>query len=80
MFFPKTAHAYAQTYLSRQADREASLQAAVKAMQGSQYSRGDMDDPYIGFCMEDENPINEEFETLSLAVFEPLFEHSRKIK
>jgi exodeoxyribonuclease V gamma subunit len=74
-FFPKSAYAYARSRLIDKKSPKHSLQAAYKQMQGTRYTPGEIQEPYVNFYCGDTLPLDERFETMSLEVFEPLFDH-----
>lgn len=74
-FFPKSAYAYARARLIEKKSQKHALQAAYKAMQGTRYAPGEIQEPYVNFFCGDTIPLDQRFEAMSLEVFEPLFDH-----
>jgi len=78
MFLPQSALAYAEKRLQKKADREIAIQAAMGVMQGNRFSPGEIAEPYTAFCLDGRMSLDKNFETISMEIFKPLFEHYRK--
>jgi exodeoxyribonuclease V gamma subunit len=74
-FYPKSSHVYARARLIQEKPRRASLRAAVVAMQGNQFSPGEIEEPYLNFFFDGVADLGETFERVALEIFEPLFQH-----
>ena len=70
-FFPSTSLAYAAEML-KSGSREAALRKATQSLEGGLYSIGEMQDPYINLCYRKTNPLDEEFERLSMRIYQPM--------
>jgi len=75
LFYPESAYAYAQTRLVKEKSRNMARQAALKALQGNQYSPGEIEEPYIHFYFDGAVILGEKFENTALDLFRPLFEN-----
>ncbi|MBR9982493.1 MAG: hypothetical protein KFF50_15790, partial [Desulfatitalea sp.] len=71
-FFCNSSYAYAHQRLIKEKSKEAALAAAFSAWSGTAYTDGEAADPYLNRCFARQNPLTEDFETLALAVFEPI--------
>ena len=71
-FFPEASWQYAQLRLAKGKPREAALEKARQTWQGSEWSRGESQDPYYQLCFGKEDPIDSAFEAIAVEVFEPL--------
>jgi exodeoxyribonuclease V gamma subunit len=78
-FFPETSLKYVET-LHKGKPRPDALAAARKVWEGSNYTAGDRNDPYYALCFKDIIPLTEEFEALSLQLYEPLFKHQLRVR
>jgi len=83
-FFPETSWAYAQKMTKDgepvEAREDAALDAARKKWEGSNYLRGEGTDDYCRLCFSDFDPLDGEFQELSLTIFGPLLKMVRKEK
>jgi len=59
---------------------EAALDAARKAWEGSNFLRGEGLDDYFRLCFSDFDPLDREFQELSLTLYGPLIEILRRDK
>jgi exodeoxyribonuclease V gamma subunit len=71
-FFPNTSFAYAE---ARRNAKEDPLKPARSAWLGSEYQRGDWQEPYLTLAFRDSDPLDDAFCDLAVGVFHPLFEH-----
>lgn len=74
-FFPRAAFAYTKA-LGRSGNDP--LAAALNAWIGSEFTehgRGECEDPYYQLAFRSGEPLDEEFEALAGAVFQPIFAH-----
>jgi exodeoxyribonuclease V gamma subunit len=76
-FFPESSYVYARELLVNQKEAKRALQTARAAWEGTPHSRGERDEAYYDLCFRTVDPIDEEFQHLSLQVFQPLLEHQR---
>jgi len=63
-----------------EAREDAALDAARKKWEGSNYLRGEGTDDYCRLCFSDFDPLDGEFQELSLTIFGPLLKMVRKEK
>ena len=51
---------------------------AVKAVQkkwtGNEFTRGQLDDPYLRICFESSDPLDEAFQQLAIRIFRPVYQ------
>ena len=78
-FFSRTSHTFADFVLNRSSSREAALHASRQAWEGTDFSKGEKEDPYHARCYSQADPFTERFEETALAVWTPLFEVGRKL-
>jgi exodeoxyribonuclease V gamma subunit len=78
-FFPQSSYVYANIVLRKGKLRADAVKAAGNKWLGSDFSRGESEDPYYRQCFERMDPIDERFEHIAVKVFTPLFEHSEKL-
>lgn len=73
-FFPESSWKYAELALLREKSREAALDQARKTWEGTEWGRGEMEDPYWELCFRGNDPTDASFEEIALEIFEPIFE------
>jgi exonuclease V gamma subunit len=78
-FVPQPAYVFADALLRRNRSREAALRAARKTWQGNDYVPGEAQDPYVQLCFRGKELFVEAFMRLSLRVWEPMFDHLRRL-
>lgn len=78
-FFPASSYTYADIILRKNKPKADALKAASNKWLGSDFSRGESEDPYYRQCFERIDPIDERFEHLAVEVFTPLFEHAQTL-
>jgi len=71
-FFPESSWEYAELRLVKDKPAEVALEQVRKAWEGSEWNRGEMDDPYYQLCFGGKDPIDTAFEEIAVEVFEPL--------
>ena len=74
-FAPQTSFAFADAVLRRNMPDDAALQFSKKVWQGTDYDAGEANDPYVKLCFRERDLLSEEFKSLALKIFEPLFQH-----
>jgi len=79
-FFPESAYGYASDILKKQKTAYDALRSARNRWRGSDFNRGESEDPYFRRCFGTTDPLDEHFETLSLEIYEPLFLHITKMQ
>ena len=78
-FFPESSRAFFEKLADRAGDEPHALAAARRHWLGSDFVPGESENPYHRLCFGDSDPLADDFKRLSVAVFQPLFEHGRKI-
>ena len=76
-FFPRTSWVYAEALWKKKKKAEA-LKRSRGVWEGSDFNRGEDQDPYYQACFEHRDPLDEEFETLAENVFLPVLQCERK--
>ena len=76
-FFPHTSWVYAEALWKKKKKAEA-LKISRGVWEGSDFNRGEDQDPYYQVCFEHRDPLDEEFETLAENVFLPVLQCERK--
>lgn len=66
MHKPKGFHVHASDILKKQKTEYDALRSARNRWRGSDFSRGESEDPYFRRCFETTDPLDEHFKTLSL--------------
>ncbi len=79
-FFPESSFEYARRILLKNQAGQTALTAAQKKWIGSDFSRGECEDPYFERCFGNTNPLNEDFIKNSERIFAPLLAHCTEIK
>ena len=78
-FFPNSSYRYAIEILEKQKGEPDALRAAQNRWQGSDFSRGESEDPYFKRCFGTTDPLDTHFRNLALEIFEPLLGHMSRI-
>jgi exodeoxyribonuclease V gamma subunit len=71
-FFPETSLQYAQLVLQKDKLPEEALRKAEATWTGSDFNRGEGEDPHFQLCFKSTNPLDAEFERLAEAIYGPL--------
>ena len=79
-FFPESSWIYAHMTLEKNKPRENALRSACKTWRGSEYSRGECEDPYHQLCFRNTDPLDSEFRRIAEEIFRPLIGHQREIE
>jgi exodeoxyribonuclease V gamma subunit len=74
-FFPDASWTYAEQRLENGKTITEALRMARPLWTGSDYRRGESKDRYYRRCFGEQDPLDEEFEQLSVLVYEPLMKH-----
>jgi len=74
-FFPESSYTYCLNLLVRHRDPTHALNAASRQWTGSDFARGESEDPYFGLCFGRTDPIDGRFESIASDVFGPLLGH-----
>lgn len=73
-FFPETSLEYVKKSRDpKQAGK--AFSAAAGVWRGSEYKKGEGKDPYCRRCFGEAPPLDDEFQALALAVWEPILDH-----
>jgi exodeoxyribonuclease V gamma subunit len=79
-FFQATSYEYARQILKRGKSISHALNSAEnKWNTGYQYP-GESQDPYFDLCFREMDPLDEQFEKLSIEVFKPIFEYGKNVE
>jgi exodeoxyribonuclease V gamma subunit len=78
-FFQDSSWAYAHMLLERNKPGEDALNSARNTWTGSEYNRGEREDPYYQLCFGSTDPLDPEFQRIAEEVFRPLIEHQKEI-
>jgi exodeoxyribonuclease V gamma subunit len=70
-FFPRSSWVFAEV-LARGKDEERAMRAARKEWFGDDYREGENADPYFQVCFGNIDPLDGEFQNLSMEIFEPI--------
>jgi exodeoxyribonuclease V gamma subunit len=77
-FFSEISWTYAEACLAKRKPQEEAFEQAAKTWKGTEWSRGESEDPYHQLCFGSEDPIDAAFERIAVEVFEPLLKHLKK--
>jgi len=78
-FFPVSSFEYVCTILLKNRIQPTALKAAQRKWSGSDFSRGESKDPYFERCFGINDPLNKDFENISMKILSPLLDHCREI-
>ena len=79
-FFQDSSWAYAHMLLERNKPGEDALNSARNTWTGSEYNRGECEDPYYQLCFGSTDPLDPEFQGIAEEVFRPLIAHQKEIE
>jgi len=79
-FFPDSAYRYAQDLFEKGKSAQEALDAAKHIWTGSDFSRGEGDDPHYQLCFRETDPLDAAFEAVSEEVYGPLMEHQTDLE
>ena len=79
-FFPDTALEYVRQKQIKGKSKAAALASARRKWISSEFGRGESDNPYYERCFKMTEPLDESFEEVSQAIFEPLLAHGSQIE
>jgi exodeoxyribonuclease V gamma subunit len=77
-FFPQASAKYAERSVRGRGHDDA-LQAARNDWEGSDFNRGERDDPYFKLCFDHVDPLDDTFTSIALDVFGPLIRNRDKM-
>ncbi len=78
-FFPESSWFYISELQKRGKDKEDALRVARSKWKGSDFSRGEVEDPYFKLCFGSIDPFDKEFQELTIEVLTPLLKHQKEI-
>jgi exodeoxyribonuclease V gamma subunit len=78
-FFPVSSFEYVCTITLKNRSQPAALKAAQRKWIGSDFSPGESKDPYFERCFGKYDPLDKDFEEISMKIFSPLLNHCREI-
>lgn len=78
-FFPESSFEYAQRNLEKGQTEQVALNAAKRKWVGSDFARGESEDPYYDLCFRTVDPLDREFQSIAKDVFAPLLTHCTEI-
>jgi exodeoxyribonuclease V gamma subunit len=76
--FPESSWAYASATLKQSRPPQEGLVRARRTYEGTDFSRGEGEDPYYGVCFRDKDPMNGAFVKIAEEVFAPILEHMKE--
>ena len=76
-FFPEASLAYTEDLLAKGKSDRTALKRAENAWSGTDYKRGEGEDPYYQLCFRNTDPFDLDFCQLAQDIFSPLLEHER---
>ena len=79
-FFPATSYKYAHLLLVKEKFEYDALGIARKTWDGNDFNPGESNDLYFDLCFRETDPIDDEFERLSIDIFKSIFEYGRQLK
>ena len=74
-FFPEASLEYVRQKQIKGKSKTAALASARRKWVSTEFARGESDNPYYDVCFKMTDPLDESFEEISQAVFEPLLAH-----
>ncbi len=77
-FFPESSWHYAEACFAKGKPLDAALEQARKTWEGTEWNRGEVQDPYYQLCFGKKDPIDSAFEEIAVEVFEPLFKYLKE--
>ena len=78
-FFPETSFEYVQQILKKKDNQQYALIKAKNKWQGSDFNRGEIEDPYYQRCFNNLDPMDESFEDIAKRIYLPILEHHTEI-
>jgi len=79
-FFPATSYKYAHLLLLKEKTEYDALGNARKTWEGNDFNPGESNDLYFDLFFRETDPMDEEFEKVSIEIFGPIFKHGREMK
>ncbi len=78
-FFQESSFEFARRVLVNKQTEELALSAAQRKWMGSDFVRGESEDPYYDCCFRTVDPLDHEFQTIAKDVFRPLLNYVTEI-
>jgi len=78
-FFPVSSFEYVLAKTQKNRIPPEALKAAQKKWIGSDFSHGESKDPYFERCFGRYDPLDKDFEKISMEIFSPMLNHCREI-
>jgi exodeoxyribonuclease V gamma subunit len=78
-FFPESSFEYVRQIQKMNRTQSDALNAAQKKWAGTEFSRGESEDPYFERCFGNINALDEVFENIATKIFGPILNHSTEI-
>lgn len=78
-FFPESSWCYIRELQKRGKDKADALRVACNKWKGSDFTRGEGEDPYFKLCFGSMDPLDKEFQELTIEVLAPLLKHQKEI-
>jgi exodeoxyribonuclease V gamma subunit len=78
--FPDSSLAYAFATLKGSKSPQEGFIRARRTYEGSDFSRGEGEDPYYGVCFRAKDPMNAAFAKIAEEVFAPMLEHMKEVE
>ncbi len=78
-FFPESSFEYVRQIQLMNRTKQTEIHAARKKWAGSDFTRGESEDPYFERCFGKIDPLDEVFEDIATEIFLPLLNHSSEI-
>jgi exodeoxyribonuclease V gamma subunit len=78
-FFPVSSFEYVYQILQKKRTQPGALNAAQRKWRGSDFSRGESEDPYFERSFGKNDPLDKDFEIISVNILSPLLNHCCEI-
>jgi exodeoxyribonuclease V gamma subunit len=78
-FFPESSYEYTRRRLTQKKTKRFALKAAGSKWLGSEFQRGEIEDPYFKRCFKHGNPLDDDFEKIAVEIFSPLLGYCREV-
>lgn len=78
-FIPKASFDYAKRLLVKGQSPQEALRMAGMVWEGTEYRKGEREEPHMWRCFASSSPVDTEFQRVSEAVFGPLFDCLREV-
>ncbi len=79
-FFPKTSLEYARLLTEENKQHEDAIRRCSSTWTGSDYKRGEREDPYFQLCYGDTDPFDSEFAETAIEIYDPMLAAGKEIK